>query len=109
MASNIFMLSYTVSRKEVRPWYADEAKHFADQVRNNIPKLKQEWDTHGDVETTLTGTMDLFVYTNKVSAAKTIISKEISSLLDAVPSQYKPEVSCVLLVNGINELIEFKL
>ena len=109
MAFNIFMLSYTVHRKETSSWDADEAKHWADHVRNQIPTTKEGWDTHAGVETTLTGTMDLYGSYNKVGAAKTFISKEINPLFKDVPSKYKPVVLCVLLVNGIDEVIKFQL
>lgn len=109
MASNIFMLSYTVHRKETPSWEADDAKYWADNVRNQIPTVKEDWDTHAGVETTLTGTMDLYGSYNKVGAAKTNISKEINPLLKDVPSKYKPDVLCVLLVNGIDEVIKFQL
>lgn len=109
MASNIFMLSYTVHRKETLSWEADDAKYWADNVRNQIPTVKEDWDTHVGVETTLTGIMDLYGSYNKVGAAKTVISKEINPLFKDVPSKYKPDVLCVLLVNGIDEVIKFQL
>ncbi|MDD2032069.1 hypothetical protein [Pseudomonas sp. 39167] len=109
MASNIFMLSYTVHRKETPSYDADEAKYWADHVRNQIPTVKEDWSTHAGVETTLTGTMDLYGSYNKVGLVKTSISTEIKPLFKDVPIKYKPEVLCVLLVNGIDEVIKFQL
>lgn len=109
MASNVFMLSYTVSRKEVHSYYDHKAKSAADHVRDKIPKVNQYWETHGDVDTTLTGNMDLSGYLDKISAARSMISEKIKPLFKEVPSDFKPEVSCVLVVNGINDLIKFNL
>lgn len=109
MATNTFMLSYTVHRKETLSYEADEAKQWADHVRNQIPTVKEDWSTHAGVETTLTGTMDLYGSYDKVGLAKTSISKEIKPLFKDVPSKFKPDVLCVLLVNGIDVVIKFQL
>ncbi|MBX8516941.1 hypothetical protein K5D69_19855 [Pseudomonas cichorii] len=110
MASNLFMLSYTVSRKEKASSYESElSKDFADQVRNKILNIENGWNKHAEVETTFTGTIHLDGFYNKASLAKKIISKEISPLLKDIPYDYKPIVSLVLLVNGLNEVVEFTL
>ncbi|HDS1738697.1 hypothetical protein NPS49_02375 [Pseudomonas putida] len=109
MASNTFMLSYTVSRKETPYYDVDDATHWAKHVRDHIPSIKQDWDTHNGVETTLTGTMNLYGFYDKVGAAKAHISKEITPLFEGVPRKYKPDVLCVLVVNGVDEVIKFTL
>lgn len=73
------MLSYTVHRKETLSYEADEAKQWADHVRNQIPTVKEDWSTHAGVETTLTGSMDLYGSYDKVGLAK-LASRKRSNL-----------------------------
>lgn len=110
MASKLFMLSYTVSRKEKDTSYENErSKTWADFVRDKIFNIQNGWKKHTDVETTFTGIIDLDGFYDKVEAAKANISKEISLFLKDVPYQYMPVVSLVLLVSGLDEVVEFKL
>lgn len=110
MASKLFMLSYTVSRKEKDSSSEnDRSKTYADHVRDQILNIQNGWKKHPDVETTFTGAINLDGFYNKAGAAKDSISKEISPLLKDVPSQYKPAISLVLMVNGLDEVVEFKL
>ncbi|WP_072430808.1 MULTISPECIES: hypothetical protein [unclassified Pseudomonas] len=110
MTSKLFMLGYTVSRKEKDSSYEnDRSKNWADHVRDKILNIQNAWKKHANVETTFTGTIDLDVFYDKAGAAKANISKEISLLLKDGPSQYVPVISLVLLVSGLNEVVEFKM
>jgi hypothetical protein len=104
------MLSYTVSRKEKYSLHENErSKNYADTVRDQIFNIENGWVRHEGVETTFTGTIDIEHFFDKIGSAKQSISKEISPFLKGVPSEYKPVISLVLLVNGLKEVIEFKL
>lgn len=108
--ASLFMLSYTVSRKEkISTDENKRSKDWADNIRDQILNIQNGWKKYSDVETTFTGALELDGFYVKAGAAKTIISNEILPFLKEVPLEYKPVVSLVLLVNGLNEVIEFKL
>lgn len=110
MSAKVFMLSYTVARKVKSSTREDDhSKAIADRVRDQILNIKNGWESHPDIETTLTGVMDVDGFLNKAAMAKSLITNEIKPFLSDIAADYKPSISLLLVVNGLNEVVSFKL
>lgn len=105
MTAHNFMFTYSVS-----PMGDDERS--ADVIRSRIARLdgQHNWTKLEYVETAFKGKIHLFssLIDSKRSEAKAEITKILQTVFDNNYPIYKVYVSVALLVDGLNEVIEFR-
>ncbi|MFF7108858.1 hypothetical protein [Pseudomonas sichuanensis] len=109
MASHSFLLTYSVS-----PYTETDRQHQnqAVRLRQKLNRIEvEEWVKLETVETAFKGTVHLneTTITQKRSEAENIAWQQFKEVMDSLGAYKDTTVHVAMMVQGLGELIEFKL